>query len=1131
MAFENVGHTIQKMINNTPVSVAANAFTTTVATTGGDIYMAGFINNKIQPCFEDIIFNNDVVGKVIETKASDHSIWLLNDEGSVYEFNFNKGECEKQFNEIYRPRDCCGDKAIRIAAGRDHVLILTNKNRVFGAGDNSEYQLVPQGKSRYECATEIIITDTLLHDDCCCDQFSGFLNQPTKPVIPSQDCTKPVCFSHTINCAQFGYLTLGTSPAVSTAPYLSYTSTNGTVTLGTLYIPLFISLTITGFGCLDSCGNLSGTVTVTVTAITFGGCTCPITGMTLDGANNGFISSSATPSVATNVPVSLILANVATNILVTPLVFTFPLPACLTCSDKESASLDLTINITPVSGANPTVTATVNNITSAPLNLATITFGSAGTQPAITYTINGVSTFYSFGVTTGSLIAVLPSGVTSAPTSYYAPLPYPIPVSCCTLDKGGENSNCCNKEFKDCCPIPQPCWKEVYAGFNISVIVDSSNRIYVLGSLYQIRSNKHLLRKNRLEELLDRTTATISLPADELNCCMRPKNGNCRCNKCKDKCFKTDLSRFGVQLSFNNGYCVENGEDCAECPNGGTVIRNLKNKNSVCDFLKALQNSNEYPNCENTCLPCDNTVYLNVCGGNCGCTCGNVFIKSIKSITLYNKKSTCKYISRGGSSCVNYNGGPCGNEMTKTNFPPSVVCKVNKTHVKVDLFSLIEFDLNKYSINNNDYPLDDIIVLDFGTKSTVNVDLFVDTCRPGAIKLVSCDVYCPGPEYDDDRRDAKRYNVDFPIDLKGTTATKTKFALNYGSILDSVDLTNFKLAVGLGCGFPCVCYRNPPASKLVLAYLRGGDRVRFVEANTTKNACQYGVQSSRFPVTPDVPTIFNFRRRVLDVGVGNNNLSVLVGGVACPNEVYALGENCYGELGINGLTGITSNETVLCFRKLNRCLFDCQVEKIFSGNHVTFYITQSYRVYTSGQWKCVCSSNIPICLPAVCQAWKIVEIGIAKNHVILLGKDGCIFGFGDNNLGELGLKHLECVKRPTALSFFTKYNQCFARRFAENIKHPLIKNWERHCNVCFCDPCKCQPCTPCESFCEREPCRRKCNKCRFDPCKCRKNGLEYFRSDEYFGCRSCKSDPCRCDNYVSYEKKKYIANDRCSRRC
>jgi len=439
---------------------------------------------------------------------------------------------------------------------------------------------------------------------------------------------------------------------------------------------------------------------------------------------------------------------------------------------------------------------------------------------------------------------------------------------------------------------------------------------------------------------------------------------------------------------------------------------------------------------------------------------------------------------------------------------------LNSTQVPVNLYSLIEFDLNKYCIDTADYPLDQIIVLTIGNQfGAANVNLYVDICKPGAIKIVSCSVPCRGPSYDDERRDSRRYNIDFPLDT--TVYINTSFALNFGCILDPVELTNFKLALGLGCGFPGPCYRNPINNKLVSAYLRGGDRVRFTLTTGSGLPCTSLLPTNRFPITPDIPTIFNLRRRVLDVAVGDRNFSVLVGSVACPNEVLAIGENCYGELGTN------CNETLLCFRKINRCFFDCQVERIFAGKHVTLYGTQSYRVYSAGSWKCLGNSNIPVCVPSICQSWKIINISVAKNHLVLLGKDGCIFGFGDNSLGELGLCHTNCVKKPVPLVFFYRLNHCFAKKFSDGFKHPMLKRFDnKFCGNCYNDPCKCQPCTPCPTLCERE-----------EPCRRRREYDEYDRDEYRVKCRTCGFNPCKCDvKYIKYghqERRKYIANDRC----
>ena len=185
--------------------------------------------------------------------------------------------------------------------------------------------------------------------------------------------------------------------------------------------------------------------------------------------------------------------------------------------------------------------------------------------------------------------------------------------------------------------------------------------------------------------------------------------------------------------------------------------------------------------------------------------------------------------------------------------------------------------------------------------------------------------------------------------------------------------------------------------------MKGGDCVNFYKKHRS------GI---KLAVTADVPTVFKLNRKVLDIGVGDNNLSVLVGSLACPNEIFAIGQNCYGELGLD------SFESTVCWKQVNRCLFDCQVSAIYTGPHVTMYVTQSGRVFGSGLWKCLVNSTVPVCIPTICQAWKTKQIAISKNQILILSNDSCLYGVGDNSLGELGLCHINCVPVPTPIEFF-----------------------------------------------------------------------------------------------------------------
>jgi len=555
-----------------------------------------------------------------------------------------------------------------------------------------------------------------------------------------------------------------------------------------------------------------------------------------------------------------------------------------------------------------------------------------------------------------------------------------VPLDCCAQS--------CKKDLCEDSCLPQPCWVNVYAGSTTTVLADDCNRLYVLGSLHRVRNNAGLLKRSCLEELLNNSCATISLPADQLNCCLEPNNENCVCGKPScHRPFRTDLSKFGVSLNFPSG-------------DSGCCNDSCEKPQNVCDFLKALKNCNDAPTCDNTCEPCDSYIYIDV-GDPCKDRCCEQPV--IKSITLYNRKSVCKAVSQhsGDVQCVS-----------------------------VDASSVVEFDSYKYCVDGNDYCLDKILKLKFCVEEGEHIKLFVDLDNPGGIVFItSCD----------------KCNVEFPLCVN---SDHEQFILNYGSILDPVELTNLKYLLVCESIFPCPRFLNPFRTRVVNTYLKGGDRVCFVKSH----GCNV-----RQAITPDIPTVFRLNRRVLDVGVGYNNLSVLVGGLACPNEIFAIGENCSGELGIQ------SYVSQVCFKQVNRCLFDCQVTAIFSDKWVTTYITQSGRVYASGKWRCLVNSNIPRHITSICQSWKIKEVNISQTHMVLVSSDGCITGLGENSLGQLGLCHIQCVPEPTPLSFFNKLSvDCFSE-CRQELLHPVRRGYVKQLENNYYHNDACGPCNPCDS--------------------------------------------------------------------
>jgi hypothetical protein len=911
----NVGHTIQKMINNTPVAITANDTSTAVVTNGGNVYQTGLMGGRINHSFRQVLANENIVGRVGDAEATEDKLYFLNTSGSVFEFDYNAAECGPIVREVYSPPTCgAGDKAIKIKAGRAHLLILTENNKVWGVGDNHQYQLVPQGQCKYDTAVEVIVTDTNLHDNTCCTSFTGVYNELECPVIPTceQECNKISCVKNNLCDVLIGYLNI--CQAVLTPPGNP----------GVLSVPVYGDISYVGFLCVDKKGCVSGSVTYTITRL-YIKCGCFLSKFTTNDSCGCHIREFNTSSTT---EILIFEANQCQS------------PKTDTCGQNGIAPITGTSQINGKCGS--CVVVNIDLPHGLPLPGAAYDFDCK----TILLELRGCRT---------SLAALCDTTFCGLSTenNIDLDLDFDVPLDCC------ESYSPPKPEVQ----LPQPCWSNIYAGFDSSVLVDSCNRIYIFGSIHNIRSNKDLLKSSCLEEILNKANASISFPADQLNCGgnRAVRNDNCKCSKCKDKTFTTDLNKFGIHLSFP--------------PNSGCENQNM----NVCDFLQSIKRCNEAQSCDgNTCAPCDAYIYLNV-SGECGCPCGAPTAPPIGSVTLFNKKSICKLVSQG-----------C----------PDLAC------VPVDVNTIVEFDLNKYCIDSTDVSLDKILKLDFCVDGP-NVNVYIDIAQPGGVKFTS---------------DGKKCNVEFTV----SASTQThQFILNFGPILDPVELTNLKYALSLDCYFPCPKFKNPFDTKITNTYLRGGDHVRFVISNP---------KNIRQAITADIPTVFRLNRRIIDVGVGFNNLTVLVGGLACPNDIFVIGQNCHGELGLG------TNETIVCWKQINRCIFDCQVSAIFSGKFVTFYITQSHHVYAAGQWKCFVNSTTPVIVKSICQAWNIKQMAITKNQIILLGADGCIFGLGDNSLGELGLCHLDCVTKPTPLVFFYKLNNCVAKQLREGLSHPVEKN-------------------------------------------------------------------------------------------
>ena len=961
----NVGHTFQKIINNKPVAISANSTSTTVVTNGGNMYQTGLLGEKVQFSFQEVISSDNFVGQIVDVESVESGQYILNDNGAV--FYYENRENGPSIAEVYSPQACGeGDKAVKIVAGRDHCLIQTKSGKVWGVGNNSEYQLVPQGKRRYKTATEVLITDTNLHDNECCGTFSGVFNELVCPVIPqceTNKCHDITCIKDTKCDVHLGYYNI--DKMLVSPPSQS----------GILSVPIYGDVSYTGFLCVDAEGCVSGSVTWSVTRL-YIKCGCFVAKFT----SKDKVGCHVREFNASNTTELVIFEaspcnNSNTNFCASPN-STAPLTGSSQIQGKCGSCVVINVDIPkgiPIPGAD--------------------------------FECESKALLLEFGECRSSVVAMCDTvlcGISDDANIDLA-LDFEIKLDCCTP----------YKPPKPEVELPQPCWRNIYAGSDITVLVDSCDRMYVLGSLYKIRSNKDLLKSSCLEDLLSKANASVSFQADQLNLAgnkVPRNNANCKCSKCTDKEFKTDLSKFGIHLNFPSG---------DECDPRSMNLTQFLNKIKQCNESRSSGTS--------TCEPCDGYIYLNV-SGDCGCPCGAPSSCTIGSITLLNKKSICKLVSQD-----------CPDVET----------------VRVNYNTIVEYDLNRYCIDTTDVALDKIVKLDF-CEDGPNVNVYLDVDQPGGLKFMS---------------NGKKCNVEFTV---SASSDIHQFILNYGPILDPTELTNLKYALSLDCYFPCAKYKNPFNTKITNTYLKGGDRVKFVTANP---------KNIRQAITADVPTIFRLNRRVLDLAVGNNNLTVLTGGFGCPNELYALGSNCHGEL------GLASNETYVCWKQLNRDTFDSQITNLFAGKNVTFYVTQSHEVYAAGQWKCFVNSTYPVPIKSICPTWKINQIAIAKNHIIFLGPEGCIFGLGDNSVGELGLCHLDCVTKPTPLSFFYKLNGAVSKQLRDMLAHPMESRRKPYYGGNGCQPCQpCAPCPPCPPYGGNfGQYGQMCNYCGQDPCVCRSN--------------------------------------------
>ena len=419
----------------------------------------------------------------------------------------------------------------------------------------------------------------------------------------------------------------------------------------------------------------------------------------------------------------------------------------------------------------------------------------------------------------------------------------------------------------------------------------------------------------------------------------------------------------------------------------------------------------------------------------------------------------------------------------------SLCCPAPDKVVSVTIDSVIEVSQNEYCIDGVDYPLSMVIQLNFNQSGSLpNVDLYLDLDQaPLGIQFTDS----RGSLAEADKCSKVLFTVmdscsggkDQTVGSQTCgTVVNNKYLLNYGSALDPAELSNLKQLFLTNGYFPCPKFVNP-INKVINTYLKGGDHVKLIVPSGSLSAPRVHA------VTADLPTVLRLNRAIIDVAVEEQSIVAIVGSAACPNEIYSIGKNCHGELGIK------SNVSVTCFHKVDRCLFDCQVYKVFSAPNVTFFVTQSGRVYASGAWKCLVHSNRPVLIESIKQEWHTKDLAIGKYHLIGVGEDGTLFGQGDNQLGQLGLCHTQCVKRATCLVFMNRLNQRIARRGGERSERNTRNYNDNETDYRGAPPCK----TGCGKRSEGCKCEDECAgwesapKC-VKPCEEKRGPVRYVKA-------------------------------------
>ena len=836
-------------------------------------------------CFDTLKLDCLVPGCVVDVVSTNTRSYLLTNEGRVFELDSSQPDCPR-VKELCIPQcNCKRDPVVQLKAGTTHVVMLTKHKKVYGYGDNTSYQLVPQGECTYNYPVPIIITDKIVMDQCTssnsnCYVFQGTFVQPTSPTVPV-DCNAGGGSACTFAGAITGSYTLSVSGTYNDGANHTVTSQSVPVTVS---IPVFGNGTICGNqfnGTILFSGSATVTLTSSPTAISY-------------GSPSGFF-------------------------------------------DVNGVTASLTASYTTLIGSS--VSAYVTDNCGVSVNVcASVTFSAASaSQP------------FTLGPNEGNGTFALTSAINSQ-TSVCSNISVVCP------------ENRCDDALK--LPIPQPCWANVYAGKNGTALVDTLGRIYVLGSLSGVRDNNSLLENNCLDNLLSGTKATLKFPADELKCPKYSKQCGCpsACGHPPSlQC--TDLSKFNVELELTPNLVKNTVTDCGV----SSDVYSIQNTTNVCDFLKKLKLCNETPNCDNVCTPCDNVINVRY-GSSCSQDCPTV----TAPILLLNHKSVSNVLAWMNNPAISSsNLDDLFSLLSQSNVPPIVSEFLNFDYAA----GRVEFNNCEYFTDTSSICASQVVVLNPSGSS-----YYGSGSRPSSYFVIYVDIECDPRAIVMTQADPTKqcFNVNQILPTYGSNFSSpnylphSHFAINYGGILGSVELINLQAALGNFSYQVSPQYKNPITNKVYLTYVQPTDYI-ILDVPTGSSLKMNG--------TYDVPLVFNLNKRVTDLTIYDQSISILLNYNSCPAEVFALGQNCSGNLGVG------DKRNRLCFTNVNRCFFGGQVCRLWSSKCITVYETVCGNLYSAGQRCDVVNSSVPV--PLEC-ASNVRTVALNCRNLVLLTRSGCV---------------------------------------------------------------------------------------------------------------------------------------------